>query len=132
MSLASWQLQFPSYDRECQRFILTIDLLGWRLCTVRQLVYWPRCLTCIWYTPRCAVHVTVQNATTRPSVARVCNVIFVSYYATLRHDGHLLYIGWQWRNFFISYLCQLFFRHAVGQALRSVSYSGITFLVRQR
>jgi len=21
---------------------------------------------------------------------------------------HLLYIGWQWRNFFISYLCQLF------------------------
>ena len=40
------------------------------------------------------------------------------------------YIGWQWRNFFISYLCQLFFRHVVGQALRSVSYSDITFLVR--
>ena len=28
-----------------------------------------------------------------------------------------LYIGWQWRNFFISYLCQLFFRHVVGGAL---------------
>ena len=41
-----------------------------------------------------------------------------------------LYIGWQRRNFFISYLCQLFFRHVVGQALRSVSYSDITFLVR--
>jgi len=40
-----------------------------------------------------------------------------------------LYTGWQWRNFFISYLCQLFFRHVVGQALRSVSYSDITFLV---
>jgi len=41
-----------------------------------------------------------------------------------------LYIGWQWRNFFIPYLCQLFFRHVVGQAMRSVSYSDITFLVR--
>jgi len=40
-----------------------------------------------------------------------------------------LYIGWQWRNFFISYLCQLFFCHVVGQTLRSVSYSDITFLV---
>ena len=29
-----------------------------------------------------------------------------------------LYIGWQWRNFFIPYLCQLFSRHDVGQALR--------------
>ena len=34
-----------------------------------------------------------------------------------------IYIGWQWRNFFISYLCQLFFRHVVGHALQSVSYS---------
>jgi len=42
------------------------------------------------------------------------------------------YIGWQWRNFFLSYLCQLFFRHVVGQALQNVSYSGITFFVRQR
>jgi len=41
-----------------------------------------------------------------------------------------LYLGWQWRNFFISYLCQLFFRHFMGQALRHVSYSDITFLVR--
>ena len=41
-----------------------------------------------------------------------------------------LYIGWQWRNFFISYLCQLFFCHVVGQALQSVSYSDITFFVR--
>jgi len=39
-----------------------------------------------------------------------------------------LYIGWQWRTFFISYLWQLFFRHVVGQALRNVSYSDITFL----
>jgi len=39
-------------------------------------------------------------------------------------------IGWQWRNFFISYLCHLFFRRVVGQALRSVSYLDITFLVR--
>jgi len=44
--------------------------------------------------------------------------------------GDLLHIGWQWRNFFISYLCQLFSRHVVGQALLSVSYSDITFLVR--
>jgi len=42
----------------------------------------------------------------------------------------LLYIGWQWRNFFISYLCQLFFRHVVGQALQNVSYSDITSFVR--
>ena len=41
-----------------------------------------------------------------------------------------LYIGWQWRNFFILYLCQLFFRHVVGQALQNVSYSDITFFVR--
>jgi len=34
------------------------------------------------------------------------------------------------RNFFISYLCQLFFRHVVGQALQNVSYSDITFFVR--
>jgi len=38
----------------------------------------------------------------------------------------IIYIGWQWRNVFISYLCQLFFRHVIGQALRSVS---ITFLI---
>jgi len=25
-----------------------------------------------------------------------------------------VYIGWQWQNFFISYLCHLFFRHFVG------------------
>jgi len=30
----------------------------------------------------------------------------------------------------MSYLCQLFFRHVVGQALQNVSYSDITFLVR--
>ena len=30
--------------------------------------------------------------------------------------------------FFISYLCQLFFRHVVGQALQNVPYSDITFL----
>jgi len=41
-----------------------------------------------------------------------------------------LYIGWQWRNFFISYLCQLFFRHVLGQELLNVSYSDITFYVR--
>ena len=35
----------------------------------------------------------------------------------------LCYIGWQWRNFFISYLRQLFFRHVVGQALQNVSYT---------
>ena len=44
----------------------------------------------------------------------------------------MLYIGWQWRNFFISYLCLLFFRHFVGQALRNVSYSNIAFLARYR
>jgi len=40
-----------------------------------------------------------------------------------------LHAGSLHRNFFI-YLCHLFFRHVVGQALRSVSYSDITFLVR--
>ena len=39
-----------------------------------------------------------------------------------------LYIGWQWRNFFLSYLCQLFSRHVVGQAVQNVSYSDNTFL----
>jgi len=29
----------------------------------------------------------------------------------------LAYLGWQWRNFFISYLCQLFSGQCVGQAL---------------
>ena len=44
---------------------------------------------------------------------------------------NFLYIGWQWRNFFILYLCQLFFfRHVVRQALQNVSYSDITFFVR--
>jgi len=32
-----------------------------------------------------------------------------------------LYTGWQWRNFFISYPCQLFFHHFVGQALQYAS-----------
>jgi len=39
-----------------------------------------------------------------------------------------VYIGWEWRNFFISYLCQLFFRHFVRQARRNVCYSDITFI----
>jgi len=39
---------------------------------------------------------------------------------------YAVYVGCQLRNFFISYL---FFRHFVGQALRNVCYSGITFLV---
>ena len=55
--------------------------------------------------------------------------VMQSNFAALNRGRHL-YVGWQWRNFFISYLCQLFFRHVVGQALRSVSYSDITFLVR--
>ena len=41
-----------------------------------------------------------------------------------------VYIRWQWRNFFIPDLCQLFSRHDVGQALRNVSYCDINFLVR--
>jgi len=41
-----------------------------------------------------------------------------------------LYIGWQWRYFFISNLCQLFSRHDVGQALRNVCYCDTTFLVK--
>jgi len=49
---------------------------------------------------------------------------------TVRNAKLTEYIGWQWRNFFISYLCQLFFRHVVGQALQNVSYSDITFFVR--
>jgi len=44
--------------------------------------------------------------------------------------GTIQYIGWRWRNFFISYLWSLFFRHVVGQALQNVSYSDITFFAR--
>jgi len=40
-----------------------------------------------------------------------------------------LYSGWQWRNFFIPHLCQLFSGHVVGQALRNVCYCDITFFV---
>jgi len=40
-----------------------------------------------------------------------------------------LYIRWQWRNFFIPHLHQLFFRHDVRQALRIFCYCDITFLV---
>jgi len=40
------------------------------------------------------------------------------------------YLFWQWRNFFISYLCQLFFCHFMGRAVWNVCYSRITFLVR--
>ena len=36
--------------------------------------------------------------------------------------GSCLYIGWQWRNFFIS----ADFRHFVGQALRNVCYSDVS------
>ena len=42
----------------------------------------------------------------------------------------LMGMGMHRVSVFISYLCQLFFRHVVGQALPSVSYSDITFLVR--
>jgi len=34
----------------------------------------------------------------------------------------LVYIGWQWRNFFISAV----FRHFVGQALRNVCCSDVS------
>jgi len=37
-------------------------------------------------------------------------------------------IGWDWRNCFIPYLCQLFSRPDVGQPLRNVCYCGITFI----
>ena len=43
----------------------------------------------------------------------------------------LAYIGWQWRNFFISYLCHLFFHHFLRQALQNVCYCRITSLERQ-
>jgi len=39
-----------------------------------------------------------------------------------------LYIGWQWRNCFTSYLCQLFSRHFVGQALWKCFLLGHHFL----
>jgi len=42
-----------------------------------------------------------------------------------RH-ADLLYIWWQWRNFFISYLCQLFSAILWGQALRNV-FIGTSF-----
>ena len=41
-----------------------------------------------------------------------------------------LFIGWQSRNFFISYLCRLFLCHFVGQALLNMCYCDITFIVR--
>jgi len=44
----------------------------------------------------------------------------------------MLYMGWQWRNFFIPYLCQVIYRHDVGQAPRSVCYCDITFLVKAK
>jgi len=38
----------------------------------------------------------------------------------------IVYIGWQWRNFFIPYLCQLGLRHDVWQAaLRNACYCDI-------
>jgi len=41
------------------------------------------------------------------------------------------YIGWYWRNFRISYLCQLFFSAMKwGRALRNVCYCDITLLLR--
>jgi len=46
------------------------------------------------------------------------------------NNNRFQYMGWQWRNFFKPYLCQLFSRHDVGQALRNVCYCDITFLVR--
>ena len=39
-----------------------------------------------------------------------------------------LYIGWQWRNFFISYLCQLFFRHVVASSSAKCFLLGHHFL----
>jgi len=39
-----------------------------------------------------------------------------------------IYIVWQWRNLFILYLCQLFFRHYVGQAPRNVCHCAIICL----
>jgi len=81
-----------------------------------------RCAQCWRY--RDVFDTFLSNHTARLRIHRPCScwewrAVFLPH----------LYIGWQWRNFFISYLCQLLFRH-VGQALRSVSYSDITFLVR--
>jgi len=64
-----------------------------------------------------------HSCATTPSHPHCCH-------HTVRLPAIFVYIGWQWRNCFISYLCQLFYHHVVGQALRSVSYSDITFLVR--
>jgi len=43
---------------------------------------------------------------------------FVGQNASTEH----IYIGWQWRNFFISAV----FRHFVRQALRNVCYSDVS------
>ena len=85
--------------------------------------------------------------TTRPqndSVACTCTdellrsqplSVFVQQAAAARCIGYRLLMSIcnihmrQLRNFFISYLCQLFSRHFVGQARRNVCYSDNTFLV---
>jgi len=70
--------------------------------------------------PKYCRYLMFRNSTTKR---------FTTTFVNFGHNKYL-YIGWQWRNIFLSYLCQLIFRHVVGQALQNVSYSGITFFVR--
>jgi len=72
----------------------------------------------------------LSNASAKIIIIGLCVKIIHSKSKVGRFLRHGVYIGWQWRNFFKSYLCQLFFRHVVGQALQNVSYSDITFIVR--
>jgi len=54
---------------------------------------------------------------------RQCNMLCTSgLWMTSCFHLRRKYIGWQWRNFFIPYLCQMFSCYDVGQALQNVYY----------
>jgi len=75
---------------------------------------------------------TARGCETKPHSGVISNRIRTETFCHIRNSGvassqHSVntedaYIGWQWRNFFISAV----FRHFVGQALRNVCYSDVS------
>jgi len=85
----------------------------------------------LWQTRRHSVH---RVPPSQPKFSRTASQLgFWRHFCLLTSTDYwtvYLYVEWQGCKFFLSYLCQLFSRHDVGQAVWTVCYCDITFLVR--
>jgi len=75
-------------------------------------------------------HFSTNFALARSPISATAELLF--FFCRTELPFRALHVGWQWRNLSMPYLCQLFFPAIMwGQALRNVTYCGITVLVRE-